>query len=102
MSELLAAKHPSNYSDVLVLPVLAVVNDTFALNVGVEAIVDVVASGTQVPRELEVDAVEDGALRSDFLGSLTDGLGACSVDNLGIVGNDICNGQKFEFIVSLF
>ena len=78
----------SHYSNVLVLPVLAVINDTLALDMRVQAIVGVVASGTQMAREFEVHTVENGTLRRNFFSGLTHTLGACPVDDMRVVRDD--------------
>ena len=49
-------------SDVLVLPVSGVINDSLALNMGVEAIVGWHARVSQVGRELSVESMESGPL----------------------------------------
>ena len=84
----------SRRSDVLVLPISRVVDDSFSFNVCVEAVVGGHARRGQVARELAVEAVQDGALRRD-LGSLSAHiLRARLVDDLVVAANDICNRYK--------
>ena len=80
-------------SNVLVLPVLGVVDDALPLNIGVEPVVGRHARRGQVGRELSVETVEGGSLRGDLASLSTNGLGASLVNNVGVGLDDVCNRQ---------
>ena len=77
------------FSNVLVLPVLGVVDDSFALNIGIQTVIRDHTGLAEVSREFAVEAVEDGALRYDSSGIRTDVRVASSVDDLGVALDDI-------------
>ena len=77
-------------SNVLVLPVLGVVDDTLALHVAVQTIVGGHAWGGKVCRELAVEAVEDGALRRDLSSLSANILVAGLVDDVRVVLDYVC------------
>ena len=81
----------SRRSDVLVLPISGVVDDSFSFNVCIEAVVGGHARGGQVARELAVEAVQDGTLRRDLGSFSAHILSARLVDDLVVAANDICN-----------
>ena len=76
-------------SDDLVLPVLAIVEIAVLLHIRLQAVIDVVASVLQVLGKFAVDAVEQGALRHDFRGSLTNRFITCAIDDGRIVADDV-------------
>ena len=82
----------TNHSQIRVLPVLGVVDNSLALNMRVEAIVGVHAGAAEVPRELHVAAVEDGALWGDLGGAVAVLSTACAVDDARVLLVDFCNG----------
>ena len=64
----------------------------------VQSIVDDHAAGSEVTRELSVEAVEDGALGHNLRGFSTNILCACLVDDVTVVLDNICvnNGLQHE------
>ena len=81
-------------SDVLVLPVARVVNDTFTFDVAVESVVGGHTCRGQVRREFAVEAVQDGSLRGDLRRFSSHILRTRLVDDLVVAGDDICNRRN--------
>lgn len=81
---------PTAPSNVFVLPVLGVVDDSLALDVAVEAVVGGHARRGQVCGELSVEAVQDGALRRHLRGLSAHVLRTRLVDDVRVVLNYVC------------
>ena len=76
-------------SNVSVLPVLGVVDDSFALDVRVEPIVLNHAGFAKVVRKVTVEAMQHGALRNNVLRRLTEVLVARLVNDVLVAFDDV-------------
>lgn len=84
--------YSTNHSQIRVLPVLGVVDNSLALNMCVETIVGVHTGDAEMPRELHVAAVEDRTLRGDLRGAVAVLCTACSINDVRVLLVNFCNG----------